>query len=185
MTLDLRWLGYRKRDIFSIYGFNLLLLPVNIIGTVESIVQMIGGHKLAFARTPKVANRTPAPLALLCVVGTFFVWSVWTLRNDVIDQDYLHMIFTVANLAMLSAGCVWFIGITNFFSDIFYNLKNFVYVPLRAIAPIQQDDLPDWASVLYVGSSVPINHVANPEVVESLPGKAASESLPSPIMRQA
>jgi cellulose synthase (UDP-forming) len=185
MTLDLRWLGYRKRDIFSLYGFNLLLLPVNIIGTVESIVQMIGGHKLAFARTPKVANRTPAPLSLLWVVATFLVWSVWTLRNDVIDQDYLHMIFTVANLAMLSLGCVSFIGIANFFSDIFYNLKNFVYVPLRAAAPVQQDDLPDWASVLYVGSSVPINHVTNSEMVEILPYKAATESTPSPLMRQA
>jgi cellulose synthase (UDP-forming) len=185
MTLDLRWLGYRKRDIFGIYGFNLLLLPVNIIGTIESVVQMIGGHKLAFARTPKVANRTPAPLSLLWVVATFLVWSVWTLRNDVIDQDYLHMIFTVANLAMLSLGCVSFIGITNFFSDIFYNLKNFVYVPLRATAPVQQDDLPDWASVLYVGSSVPTGRVTNSEVAKSLPLKVATESTPSPLKRQA
>ena len=65
MTLDLSWLGYRKRDILAIYGFNLLLLPVNIVGTVESIVQLIGGHKLAFARTPKVADRTPAPLFIM------------------------------------------------------------------------------------------------------------------------
>lgn len=185
MTLDLRWLGYRKRDIFSIYGFNLLLLPVNIIGTVESIVQMIGGHKLAFARTPKVADRTPAPLFLLWVVATFFVWSVWTLRNDVIDQDYLHMIFTVANLVMLSMGSVVFIGLANFFSDIFHNLKNFVYVPLRSAEPIQQDDLPDWASILYVGSSVPLNHVGTSEVVKSLPHKVANESPSLPPSREA
>ena len=184
MTLDLRWLGYRKRDILAIYGFNLLLLPVNIVGTVESIVQMIGGHKLAFARTPKVADRTPAPLSLLWVVATFFVWSVWTLRNDVIDQDYLHMVFTVANLAMLSMGCISFIGISNFFSDIFYNLKNFVYVPLRSAASVQQDDLPDWASVLYVGSSVPVNHVGNSEVMDSLPRKVATESPSSRLSRQ-
>ena len=180
MTLDLRWLGYRKRDILAIYGFNLLLLPVNIVGTIESIVQMIGGHKLAFARTPKVADRTPAPLSLLWIVATFFVWSVWTLRNDIIDQDYLHMVFTVANLAMLSMGCISFIGISNFFSDIFYNLKNFVYVPLRGTAPVQQDDLPDWASVLYVGSSVPLNHVDNSEV----PRKVATESPPSRLSRR-
>ena len=185
MTLDLSWLGYRKRDILAIYGFNLLLLPVNIVGTVESIVQMIGGHKLAFARTPKVADRTPAPLSLLWVVATFFVWSVWTLRNDVVDQDYLHMIFTVANLAMLSLGCVWFIGMTNFFSDIFHNLKNFVYVPLRAAAPVAQEDLPDWASVLYVGSSLPLNHVASAEVAASSPPEVATESPPPPLMRQA
>ena len=185
MTLDLSWLGYRKRDILAIYGFNLLLLPVNIVGTVESIVQMIGGHKLAFARTPKVADRTPAPLSLLWVVATFFVWSVWTLRNDVIDQDYLHMIFTVTNLAMLSLGCVWFIGMTNFFSDIFHNLKNFVYVPLRAAVPVAQEDLPDWASVLYVGSSLPLNHVANAEVAATSPSEVAPESSPSPLMRQA
>jgi cellulose synthase (UDP-forming) len=181
MTLDLRWLGYRKRDILGIYGFNLLLLPVNIVGTVESIVQMIGGHKLAFARTPKVADRTPAPLSFLLVVAAFFVWSVWTLRNDVIDQDYLHMVFTVANLAMLSLGCVLFIGVSYFFSDIFYNLKNFVYVPLREAAPVQQDDLPDWASVLYVGSSVPLNHFGNPEEVKVLPSKVATDSPSGPM----
>ena len=185
MTLDLSWLGYRKRDILSIYGFNLLLLPVNILGTIESIIQIIGGHKLAFARTPKVADRTPAPLFLLWVVATFFVWSVWTLRNDVIDQDYLHMIFTVANLAMLSLGCIAFIGMANFFSDIFHNLKNFVYVPLRAAVPAQQDDLPDWASVLYVGSSLPPNHVADSEVLESVPREDDVKSPPASLMRQA
>ena len=185
MTLDLGWLGYRKRDILAIYGFNLLLLPVNIVGTIESIVQIIGGHKLAFARTPKVADRTPAPISLLWVVATFFVWSVWTLRNDVIDQDYLHMIFTVANLAMLSLGCVWFIGMTNFFFDIFHNLKNFVYVPLRAAVPVAEEDLPDWASVLYVGSSLPTSHVATEKVATSSSPEDAAESAPSPLIRRA
>lgn len=185
MTLDLGWLGYRKRDILAIYGFNLLLLPVNIVGTIESIVQMIGGHKLAFARTPKVADRTPAPISLLCVVATFFVWSVWTLRNDVIDQDYLHMIFTVANLTMLSLGCVWFIGMTNFFFDIFHNLKNFVYVPVRPAVPVGVEDLPDWASVLYVGSSLPMNHVATREVAKSSSPEDTAESAPSPSISRA
>jgi hypothetical protein len=95
------------------------------------------------------------------------------------------MIFTVTNLAMLSLGCIWFIGMTNFFSDIFHNLKNFVYVPLRAAVPVAQEDLPDWASVLYVGSSLPLNHVANAEVAATSPSEVAPESSPSPLMRQA
>ena len=95
------------------------------------------------------------------------------------------MIFTVANLAMLSLGCVWFIGMTNFFFDIFHNLKNFVYVPLRAAVPVAEEDLPDWASVLYVGSSLPTSHVATEKVATSSSPEDAAESAPSPLIRRA
>ena len=84
MTLDLRRVGYRKRDIFHIYGLNLLLLPINMVGTLESLVQIVGGHKLAFARTPKIQNRTPSPLTFVTIPLVLTVWSIWTLKNDVL-----------------------------------------------------------------------------------------------------
>ncbi|MEL4403031.1 hypothetical protein AAEJ42_22630, partial [Shewanella algae] len=53
MAHDLRVLGYRRRDIFGVYGLNLLLVAVNIAGTLGSIAQAFTGQRVAFARTPK------------------------------------------------------------------------------------------------------------------------------------
>lgn len=156
MTIDLIWLGYRKTDIFWIYGFNLLLQPVNIAGTVESIVQIIGGHKLAFARTPKIGDRTPAPMGFLLVIGVFLVWSIWTLRNDIINHDLIHLAFTVTNLSMLLLATVGFIGIKNFWMDLYYSLRDFVYVQSESAVSKKAEVTSDWASVLYDGGSLPL-----------------------------
>src|SRR6202041_2748436 len=61
MASDLRYCGYKRLDVLRVYGFNLILLPVNLAGTVSSLVQGITASKGQFARTPKVANRTVAP----------------------------------------------------------------------------------------------------------------------------
>ena len=153
MTFDLKWLGYRKRDIFQIYGLNLLLLPINIAGTIQSVVQIIGGHKLAFARTPKIQNRTPGPLTYLLIPLVLIVWSIWTLRNDVIQQDITHLILNLINLTMLTFACLAFIGLKQFFVDIFYNLRNFVYIAKTVSTETTDTNSEEnWASVLYVGN---------------------------------
>src|SRR6202034_2700155 len=61
MASDLRYCGYKRMDVLRIYGFNLVLLPVNLSGTISSIVQGITASKAPFARTPKVRNRTVVP----------------------------------------------------------------------------------------------------------------------------
>ena len=61
MASDLRDCGYQLSDIFRIYGFNLILLPVNLAGVLKSMQQAITGEKIPFARTPKVKDRTAAP----------------------------------------------------------------------------------------------------------------------------
>lgn len=58
---DLRAAGRRRRDVFDVFALNLLLLPVNIGGVVMSLRQAIGGHKVPFARTPKIPGRTVVP----------------------------------------------------------------------------------------------------------------------------
>src|SRR6202034_1651941 len=66
MASDLRYCGYKRLDVFRIYGFNLILLGVNLAGTLSSIVQGITASKAPFARTPKVRNRTVvAPFLLI------------------------------------------------------------------------------------------------------------------------
>ena len=77
-------------DVLRLYGLNLLLLPVNTVGTVRSIVQAIGGQKIAFARTPKANRRTIAPLAFVALPFVIVVWSAVTLANDISARRYSH-----------------------------------------------------------------------------------------------
>jgi len=84
---DLRYCGYRRVDIFRIYGFNLILLPVNLAGVVKSIEQALTGRKIPFARTPKVRDRTATQL--LYVVSPYLIiafsiataWWNYTMSN--------------------------------------------------------------------------------------------------------
>lgn len=151
MTLDLAWLGYRRSDIFKVYGLNLLLLPINIVGTIQSIGQIIGGHKISFARTPKVQNRSVAPLLYLVIPLILIVWSIWTLRTDFIELDRSHFALTLVNLSVLIFACASFIGGRFFISDIYLNLREFVYVHATADASLgSRDDAgTDWSTILY------------------------------------
>ena len=153
MSGDLRREGYSRADILRIYGFNLLLLPVNLMGTAQSIVQSIGGQKMAFARTPKVASRTIVPMTYLLVPLVLIGWSGHTLLNDIEDRAYIHGSFAGANFLLTLYACVFLIGPHIIAADIFHNLRAFVYRPVRTEAPPVK--VPHWASVLYVGSSVP------------------------------
>ncbi len=60
MAYDLAYCGYKPLDILRVYGFNLLLLPVNLAGSLSSIAQGLTGAKGRFRRTPKVRDRTVA-----------------------------------------------------------------------------------------------------------------------------
>jgi cellulose synthase/poly-beta-1,6-N-acetylglucosamine synthase-like glycosyltransferase len=153
MMFDLKRIGYRKRDILHIYGLNLLLLPINLAGTIQSLVQIVGGHKLAFARTPKVQDRTPGPLIFLLIPLILTVWSLWTVRNDVLREDFIHLGLTLITLTMLIAACINFIGAKIFAIDLMFSVLNYVYVPTRSQANAEPTERQDWASVLYVGST--------------------------------
>ena len=153
MMFDLKRIGYRKRDILHIYGLNLLLLPINLAGTIQSLVQIVGGHKLAFARTPKVQDRTPGPLIFLLIPLILTVWSLWTVRNDVLKEDFIHLGLTLITLTMLISACINFIGAKIFAIDLMFNVLNYVYVPTRSQANAEPTEKQDWASVLYVGST--------------------------------
>ena len=52
MAGDLRYCGYRRLDIVRLYAFNLLLVPVNLAGVGNSVVQWLTG-----GRSPSAAPR--------------------------------------------------------------------------------------------------------------------------------
>ncbi|WP_255513609.1 glycosyltransferase family 2 protein [Homoserinibacter sp. GY 40078] len=151
---DLRLSGYRRLDIFRIYGFNLVLLAVNLAGVVKSVQQAVTGEKIPFARTPKVANRTAAP-GLYVFVPYFIVgFSILTFWRDFSAQNWGNATFAAFNAVM----CVWailaYIGVLNSITDMVLGVVNWLWVE-RKPAPVEQTRDPkapiNWEGILYNG----------------------------------
>lgn len=128
MASDLRYLGYRRRDVIGIYGLNLLLLPVNLAGSIASIVQSLTGRKARFMRTPKVSvrTRTPAlyvlaPLLIVVVAGAVAVRAGFA--GDVGTTAFAA--FTALTAAWAIAGLV---GVRHALSDLWFGWMNWIWV---------------------------------------------------------
>jgi cellulose synthase/poly-beta-1,6-N-acetylglucosamine synthase-like glycosyltransferase len=80
MAIDLKYCGYKYFDAARIYGFNLLLLPVNLAGSLSSLVQALTGAKGKFMRTPKVRNRTVPAFIYVVLPYLLVAWSVYTFK---------------------------------------------------------------------------------------------------------
>jgi hypothetical protein len=153
MANDLHRTGYHRHDVFSVYAFNLLLLPVNLAGTIQSVMQAIGGHKIPFARTPKVKDRTIAPLPFVVLPLLLIAWSGYTLTRDIQEEAYYHGVFAAVNLLATAFACVFLMGLRGMVIDIIANIYEYVRRPVEQKPA--EPEAPYWASVLYVGSSVP------------------------------
>lgn len=156
MAHDLRYCGYNARDVLEIYGFNLIMLPVNLAGVLKSIEQAITGKKIPFARTPKVKDRTPAQaiyvLTPLLIVG-FSLFTVW---RNVLISNWGNAAFALLNATLASWAILSYIGIRNIFYDSWIGLKEWLYVEdKRSNKNDNQNNLPsiDWRAVLYHGES--------------------------------
>jgi cellulose synthase/poly-beta-1,6-N-acetylglucosamine synthase-like glycosyltransferase len=149
---DLHRNGYRRRDVASLYGLNLMLLAVNTVGVAKSITQAIGGQKVAFARTPKVRNRTVAPLAYVAVPYAVAAWAAITLVGDLAAHRTTHAAFAAVNAVLVTYAMLSLHGIRNSVVDLLVDIRGRLYRPARtrpAAAPA-----PDWATVLYHGPVV-------------------------------
>ena len=150
---DLRRCGYKRRDVARLYGFNLLLLPVNLAGAASSLVQMIGGQKVDFARTPKVKGRTVAPLAFVLMPVVLFLWSAYTFARYASEGNYPPAVFAGLNVVLLAYAFVSFVGVRAAVVDVFVGLRERIYVPVSPTT--DTEPVPHWASVLFIGTSVP------------------------------
>ncbi|HEY1642523.1 MAG TPA: glycosyltransferase family 2 protein [Streptosporangiaceae bacterium] len=131
MASDLRYCGYKRLDVLRIYGFNLILLPVNLAGTVSSLVQGITASKAPFARTPKVANRTVAPpffviapYLLIALAGGTFYFAYRHLRVE-------NMAYAGINIVLACYATVAFIGIRNSIVDAWIHATSLLFKPAR------------------------------------------------------
>ncbi|GAA1819976.1 glycosyltransferase family 2 protein [Nesterenkonia flava] len=111
MGADLRQTGYKFSDIFRIYGFNLILLPVNLAGVLKSLQQGMTGQKIPFARTPKVKNRTASPWLYVLIPALIVVFSIFTFWRDFSQQNWGNAIYASFNAFWASWAIIAYIGL--------------------------------------------------------------------------
>ena len=161
MAADLKQLGYKRSDMLRIYGFNLILLPVNLSGSIASLLQLLTGEKSAFKRTPKVSNRTTAATSYLLLPLALIVLCVYTVWVDIQHQLWNNMVFAVLNLTLSLYAMIAFVGPVNTVVDLFAHLRDWLIRPVtpkkprkaraKAGAPAAKPaaQVGDWAQVLH------------------------------------
>ncbi len=156
MGSDLKLCGHRYLDVFRIYGFNLVLLFVNLAGVLKSIQQAFTGEKIPFARTPKVRNRTASPGLHVLVPYLIVGYSVLTAWRSYTHDNWGNFAFALFNAVLAALAINAYIGIRNSIADMALGLVNWLYVPkpepVAAAAPVAADGKAvDWAAILYHG----------------------------------
>lgn len=155
MGSDLRACGHRFTDIFRIYGFNLVLLAVNLAGVLKSLQQAMTGEKIPFARTPKVRNRTAAPAIYVLVPWLIVAFSALTFWRDLQAQNWGNAAFALFNAVLCFWAIVAYIGVWNSVVDFVLGIVDWLFVPERQ--PRRRDRRPaapgpvNWQAILYHG----------------------------------
>lgn len=161
MASDLRSCGYKRTDVLRVYGFNLILLPVNLVGVFDSVVQWLTGDKSVFGRTPKVRDRTVPSLMFVVAPWLIFGLAGYTLWRDVIGDRVVNGVYAGLNTALTAYALAAFIGLGDTLRDLWAHLRAWLYRPVRAPQPepataaavVASPPLVDWASVLHFGGS--------------------------------
>jgi cellulose synthase/poly-beta-1,6-N-acetylglucosamine synthase-like glycosyltransferase/chitodextrinase len=159
MASDLRYCGYKRLDVFRIYGFNLVLLPVNLAGTVSSIAQGITASKAAFARTPKVNDRTVVPPSFVISPYLLIGLAGYTFYRAYQHHLVVNMVYAALNVTLAIYATMAFIGLRNSLVDGWIHATSLLYKPAKRRKrfrrkPKETSQAPaDWRSVLEVNAN--------------------------------
>lgn len=139
---DLRRVGHRAVDVFWVQALNTVLLPVNLAGVFKSVQQGITGRKIAFARTPKIADRVAAP-ALFVVLPYLLVVALGALAARAFGLGYeLGAAFALAGALLALTGATAFIGVRAGFQDVTAGVRRALtptgHRPALEAAPISE-----------------------------------------------
>ena len=153
MAADFRRLGYKRSDVFRVYAFNLILLPVNLAGTLKSLQQAAAKSKIAFARTPKVKDRTATPALYVLFAYLIAAISFYTLAYCIREENWANGAFALFNGVLTTYAIVAFIGVRASITDVLLGFWNWVRVPAKPKRSKGDatGGAPDWESVLYFG----------------------------------
>lgn len=140
---DLKLAGYGWADLLRVYALNMLLLPVQLGGTMLSLWQLVSGRKSVFGRTPKVRHRTASPKIYIGSAVLLAVYCLATILVDGIGGNWVHAVFTLVTGLFLTYAIVTFIGLRAAFED----LTNGWLAPRRSqsanaeprVAPVRSD----------------------------------------------
>lgn len=157
MASDLHYCGYKRTDIFRIYGFNLIMLPVNLAGVFKSIQQGLTGMKIPFARTPKVKDRTSTQLLYVVFPYVIVAFSLLVAWRSFFDGAWGTLAFSSINAVLAMWAILAYIGIRNSIVDIWIGLTDWMWVPIDRAAPeVDDPDAPlDWRAALHEGHAAP------------------------------
>ena len=156
MASDLKYCGYKRTDILRIYGFNLILLPVNLAGVLKSLQQALTSKKIPFARTPKVKNRTISPLLYIVVPLLIVAFSAITFWRDEQSAHWINAAFECFNALTAMWAILSYIGLWNALVDIWHGLIDWLYVevpPKKSAVSADSVVALDWRAVLYHGNA--------------------------------
>ncbi len=199
MASDLAYCGYKRLDVLRIYGFNLILLPVNLSGSFASILQLVTGEKSAFKRTPKVRDRTTARALYILAPLALIAFATYTIFLDLRLHRWENLVYAALNAVLALYAMVAFVGLWNCVVDLWLTLRSWLYKPVPppkpAPAPVAVPGggpvvVTDWASVLYYGTADaaktaviarPTSRQAEREArADRAPAAAAPSSVPVP-----
>ena len=159
MASDLRYCGYKRLDVLRIYGFNLVLLGVNLAGTLSSIVQGITASKSAFARTPKVRDRTVVPVFLLLAPYVLIALAGYTFYRAYVHGLVENMFYAALNVVLACYAVKAFIGLRNSLVDFWIHGTSLLFKPAKRRRrlltlwrrPVEEPQPTDWRTVLQTG----------------------------------
>jgi len=155
MASDLKYCGYKRSDVFRIYGFNLILLPVNLAGVLKSLQQALTGKKIPFARTPKVNNRTASPMLYVIAPLLIVAFSIFTMWRDETIHNWGNFAFAAFNATVALWAILAYIGIWHTVVDTWLGATKWLYVEVpvpKDIIESRKDPTMDWQAVLYHGN---------------------------------
>lgn len=167
MASDLRYTGYKRTDVFRIYGFNLILLAVNLSGSFASALQLVTGEKSAFKRTPKVRDRTTARAYFVLAPFALVALSLYTILLDLRLARWENLVYATLNFTLTLYAIIAFVGLGNCVVDLWLQLRSWLYRPVPAartataspavVRTPERDasgtPVTDWASILYYGTA--------------------------------
>ncbi len=156
MAVDLKHCGYRRSDVFGLYGFNLVLLGVNLAGVGASLLQLLVGGRPAFKRTPKVRSRTTPGLSFIVLPYVFVAFSIWTLTMDLDRDRWVNVVLAGLNAATATYAIVAYIGIGHSIVDVWTNVMSWLYKPSKQSRKVRraarraaaQPQVPHWTQTL-------------------------------------
>lgn len=113
---DLLQAGYGRKDLFRVYVMNLFLIPVNICGVLKSLEQAKTGKKIPFKRTPKILQKTGAPIFYVIIECVFVVYIGGSFFLDCARGLWMHALFSFTTAGCFLYAVLHFVGIDDVFA---------------------------------------------------------------------